>query len=388
VKRLHSLDALRGLAALSVVVWHWQHFFALDGSWPQNWDAAAQPFHSVLKPLYYEGWMAVDLFFALSGFVFFWLYGEAIREQRIGAAKFALLRFSRLYPLHFATLIAVSVLQLLFVRESGSFFIYTANDPWHFLVNLAFVQQWTPSRGDLGFNGPSWSVSVEVLLYGIFFVFCRVGLRSWQALALVALGLAIYHWNTPVARGLIGFFMGGLAFHASEILAARQGARRIAGLICAAALLAWGAVGIEAYWGPFDGRLAAWVAGFHDPAGRDYAEHAQFLAFILIVSPLSIMALALHEHVLGGRYGFLSGLGDISYSTYLLHFPLQLAVALAALRFGIPVRIFHSEAVMVGFFAVLIGLGALSYNLFERPAQAMLRGKSGAKTPPHRMVEP
>jgi peptidoglycan/LPS O-acetylase OafA/YrhL len=388
VKRLHSLDALRGLAALSVVVWHWQHFFAIDGGWPNNWNPADQPFYGVLKPLYEQGWVAVDLFFALSGFIFFWLYGEAIRERRIAAVNFAVLRFSRLYPLHFATLIGVSFLQTVFARDSGSFFIYTANDLRHFLLNLAFVQQWAPPSSDLSFNGPSWSVSVEVLLYAVFFMFCRTGLGSRQALALVALGVAIFHWNNPVARGLIGFFLGGIAFHAGEAIAARNGARRIATLVCAAAVLAWVAVGIEAYRGPFDAELAAWAARFQDPVARQYAEHLRWLAFVLIVSPLTILGLALHERVLGGRYESLSGLGDISYSTYLLHFPLQLALATAALRLAIPAAAFRSGAVMVGFFALLIGLGALSYRFFERPAQEMIRGKHYAKTQAARTAEP
>jgi peptidoglycan/LPS O-acetylase OafA/YrhL len=388
VKRLHSLDALRGLAALSVVVWHWQHFFAIEGSWPNNWDPANQPFYAVLKPLYEQGWVAVDLFFALSGFIFFWLYDEGIREGRVGAMKFALLRFSRLYPLHFATLIGVSFLQTVFARDRGTFFIYTGNDLQHFVLNLAFVQQWAPPSSDLGFNGPSWSVSVEVLLYGLFFIFCRTGMGSRQALALVALGLAIFHWNNPVARGLIGFFLGGIAFHASEAIAARNGARRIATLVCAAAVLAWVAVGIEAYRGPFDAELAAWAARFHDPVARQYAEHLRWLALILIVSPLTITGLALHERVLGGRYEFLSGLGDISYSTYLLHFPLQLALAIAAVRLEIPAAAFRSGAVMVGFFALLIGFGALSYRFFERPAQAMIRGKAYPKTRAPRTAEP
>jgi peptidoglycan/LPS O-acetylase OafA/YrhL len=388
VKRLHSLDALRGLAALSVVVWHWQHFFAIDGSWPNNWNPAAQPFYGVLKPLYDQGWVAVDLFFALSGFIFFWLYGEAIRERRIAAAKFAVLRFSRLYPLHFATLIGVSFLQTVFARDSGSFFIYTANDLRHFLLNLSFVQEWAPPSSDPGFNGPSWSVSVEVLLYAIFFLFCRTGMGSRQALALVALGAAIFHWDNPVARGLIGFFLGGIAFHASEAIAARNGARRIAILICAAAVLAWVGVGIEAYRAPFDAELAAWTDRFQDPVARQYAEHLRWLAFVLIVSPLTVLALALHERLLGGRYQNLSGLGDISYSTYLLHFPLQLAAATAALRLTIPAAAFRSGAVMVGFFALLIGLGALSYRFFERPAQEMIRGKHYAKTQAARTAEP
>ena len=81
------------------------------------------------------------------------------------------------------------------------------------------------------------------------------------------------------------------------------------------------------------------------------------LPFIFIVSPLTLAALALQEQSLGRRYRALYFLGDISYSTYLLHFPLQLVGAA-----------FRLDA------AALIALGAASHYGFERPLQNLLRG--------------
>jgi peptidoglycan/LPS O-acetylase OafA/YrhL len=98
-KRLYSLDALRGVGALAIVVWHWQHFYAIGGTWAAGWSRAAEPLYPFLKPFYEEGWVAVDLFFAVSGFVFFWLYLEPVARREIGAGTFARQRFSRLYPL-------------------------------------------------------------------------------------------------------------------------------------------------------------------------------------------------------------------------------------------------------------------------------------------------
>ena len=81
--RLYSIDVLRGLGALAVVVWHWQHFEAISGSWPPDWNRADQPFYEILKPLYGYGWMAVDIFFAVSGFVFFWLYLGPVAKRDV-----------------------------------------------------------------------------------------------------------------------------------------------------------------------------------------------------------------------------------------------------------------------------------------------------------------
>ena len=187
MKRLYSLDTLRGVAALSIVIWHWQHFFAVSGVWQAGWQRSDQPFFLALKPLYEAGWAAVDLFFALSGFIFFWLYAPAIREGAIGPGKFTWLRFSRLYPLHAATLIAVAIMQYFFQRATGHFFIYQINDLQHFLSGLLMAQQWLPLSIDQTFNGPAWSVSIEVLLYAIFFGLCRVGLRAgWMSLLVSA----------------------------------------------------------------------------------------------------------------------------------------------------------------------------------------------------------
>src|SRR5437867_12012474 len=86
--RLAALDALRGVAALAVVFWHWQHFF-YHGTRRGALEISRQPFYDVFYLFYQKGWMAVDLFFVLSGFIFFWLYSSQIADRRIGAYDFA-----------------------------------------------------------------------------------------------------------------------------------------------------------------------------------------------------------------------------------------------------------------------------------------------------------
>ena len=157
-KRLYSLDALRGVGALAIVVWHWQHFYAISGTWAAGWSRAAEPFYPFLKPLYDEGWVAVDLFFSVSGFVFFWLYLEPVARREIRAGKFARQRFSRLYPLYLATLLAAAAMQLVFFHGTGSWFIFGANDWGHFVRSVLLVQQWLPPDELQSFNGPDWAV--------------------------------------------------------------------------------------------------------------------------------------------------------------------------------------------------------------------------------------
>jgi len=91
--------------------------------------------------------------------------------------------------------------------------------------------------------------------------------------------------------------------------------------------------------------------------------------------PLTVLALALRETAGRRTYAWLGFLGDISYSTYLIHFPLQLALALLAVRLGLVPLDFMHAWVMLAFFAVQIGLSTLSYTYVERPAQSWLRSR-------------
>lgn len=382
--RLHALDTLRGVAALSVVLWHWQHFFAISGSWTAGWLRSAQPFFVVLKPFYEIGWAAVDLFFALSGFIFFWLYGDAIASGAMRAGRFALLRFSRLYPLHVATFLLVAALEAVFQQKTGNYFVYDSGSWVTALRTLFMAQQWTPPTLDQTFNGPAWSVSIEVLLYGIFFAVMRAGLKGARiAIDIVVIGIIIFFlYNEMVGRGIAGFFAGGIVYRIVERIKRRSDARRIALLIAGAAIASWAIIAIMNYLDLvplFD----HWFAGgWSRPAIGFYLverSNVLLLAFILIVTPLTLAALALHEQVLGGRYERFSFLGDISYSSYLLHFPMQLSLALIALRMGWHPETFQHGWVMIVFYVVLIALATASYHFFERPLQSLIRGY-GART--------
>jgi len=349
--RLYTLDALRGLAALSVVLWHWQHFF-YQGTKVLVYEQDRVPLFALLRPLYREGWRAVDLFFCLSGFVFFWLYAERVRRREVGVTRFAILRLSRLYPLHLATLLLAAWLQALFHGRTGRFFVFPANDAWHFLLNLAFASGWGLQR-DFSFNGPSWSVSVEILLYALFFAVCRLGAtRSWQLLLVAGAG-AVLRDLLPVnvGRGVTGFFMGGLACHACQALLARGASRHAVVALGAATATLW------------------WLV----PASR-----VDWPGYELALFPATVLVLALAEArgLISGRP--LAWLGDASYAIYMLHFPLQLAVVLMGPSLGLRPASFFSPLALLAFLSGLVALAMASHRCFEVPAQRLLREQLGA----------
>lgn len=166
----HAIDLLRGLTAIAVLIHHYQHFFLSPGIFKLEAEAILHrfPFHEVLGPLYLRGDVAVQVFWMISGFVF----AHAYAGTTVGAGDFAVRRLARLYPLHFATLVIVAALQLVAADWHGTPLIYPHADAWHFVLNLAFVPAWGLEQGP-SFNGPVWSVSVELLIYAVFWVFAR-----------------------------------------------------------------------------------------------------------------------------------------------------------------------------------------------------------------------
>jgi len=364
-KRLYSLDVLRGLASLGVVPVHWRYLFVLTGS--PSVEHSLLPFWSALSPLYLKGWVSVDLFFALSGFVFFWLYSEAVSKRQVSAWRFAWLRFSRLYPLHILTLILVAAPLVLLSNLKGVFASHT--DLKHLVLNLLFVSSWGAESG-YSFNLPIWSVSVEAFLYLLFFIFCRLlPVRLWSVLAMWLVGFILLRGlHLPLGRGVASFFLGGCAYLVYQRILLSGTVDKHLGYLLPlliagwAIVLAWFSADFRHTWISFEDVNFFWRAGSAD----------RFAAKAMLF-PLTILVLALLEtknRAFGKRF---SWLGDISYSTYLLHFPLIAWTALVFTLWKVDTKLFFSPWFMVAFFAVLITLSVLSHRYFEVPIQVWLR---------------
>jgi len=361
-KRFYSLDVLRGVAALSIVLWHWRFFFLTTNSQSVIFHLDKQPLFDVFYILYKYGNEAVELFFCISGFVFFWLYSKRIADKAISLKAFSVLRLSRLYPLHFVTLIFVGVGQLVYTGINNVSFAFPFNDTYHFFLNLFFASAWGMEKG-LSFNGPIWSVSVEVLLYAMFFVFCRIFTRNVISLfVVVILGYFTQRFNSAIGSGVMFFFIGALVFFAYEKINTTGDAWKVSIWLPWVTFIAWLMLISATY--PDHGFTfseAPWVI------------HKIFNHIIFVLFPMTIMSLALIETKRGSLGKRLSLIGDISYSSYLLHFPLIMATVMVISELGIGSDLFYSPWFMALFFLVLILLCLASHRYFEIPMQRYLR---------------
>lgn len=368
-ERLYLLDVLRGLASLMVVVWHYNHFFYVaPGMLQPGFVREMQPFYSVLFLGYEYGELAVQLFFALSGFVFFFQYAEAIRTESISAGKFFILRFSRLYPLHLATLLVVALGQAISRAIDGQTIVYLCNDWLSFGLNLLLITEWLPAGSRcLSFNGPVWSVSVEIYLYMIFFLVARRLPQRWRGQTMItgliiAVSVGVDKTIGPLQLGepIFCFFSGGLAYLLwSRFCPSRVGRN-------ASIALALGALVVSS--------LMCWRNG----------PDSYLLG--VVAYPSAILLLAALQSVRQELGRGLRLVGDITYSTYLLHFPIQLGLILLV-KSKIAVIDFMNPIVFLLFFGLVLAASIPTYYRFERPMQRLCRrwllpqdgGKDGSK---------
>ena len=187
------LDGLRGVAALAVVTFHFMEMAYYDYS----------------KNFIGHGFLAVDFFFCLSGFVIGYAYDDRI--GKMGVIEFFKSRIIRLHPL----VILGSVLGLLtflfdpFANYAG---LYSAGKIALIFICSAFLIPFPSitqrSFNNFSFNAPAWSLFWEYIANIVYaFILCKLNRRYLLILALVAAaGLCFVSYR---AGNLMGGWSGG-----------------------------------------------------------------------------------------------------------------------------------------------------------------------------------
>jgi len=167
----HPLQALTGLRfflALWVVVFH------LVPATPGLAIAWLPGAPDAVNCLLRTGYVAVTVFFVLSGFVLAYNYDLGAPWCGKQRRRFAIARFSRVYPAYFAgllSLIPVAVYRLWRDIPLGEYSFSSG------ILNLLLLQAWSP-RHALSWNYPGWSLSCEAFYYAIF---PFLGVWLWKA---------------------------------------------------------------------------------------------------------------------------------------------------------------------------------------------------------------
>lgn len=278
MERFVALDALRGICALAVVVHHY----------PPNWIVPG-------TSMWQNGWVFVDFFFVLSGFVMVHVYGDRLDTGR-AVWGYLWRRFWRVYPLHMAA--QVPWIVVAFIGASHfSGFREASFEPlaflWHALLVNGFVSAET-------WNSPAWSISTE---FGAYVVFALVSVLPIprRGFAVLVIGVVAGAWlaglveNMTIWRTLIGFFLGVLAYDVF---------RRLPELSPNVSTL------VEIVFVVGVGAGAAWLARTPYEVVLPFV----FLGAVVVFA----RARGLLGRLLSGRVG--EWLGRLSFSIYLLHF--------------------------------------------------------------------
>jgi peptidoglycan/LPS O-acetylase OafA/YrhL len=348
--KLLGLEALRFLTAFAILVFHYRHF-AFVADEPVGLVPERLPLYGLLQALHDSGAFGVWIFWCISGFIFFWKYRDPIADRTVDGWKFFVLRFSRLYPLHLITLLLVALLQPVYFSQHGYFFVYQENNLPHFLAQIFMASDWGIVHGD-SFDGPIWSISVEVMVYFLFFLML-LGTRSWLlnvAVVAACLGAASLNAGSQITNSLALFYIGGLAAMGRRAVACSSYRRVIEGL-------AWLVVVI----------FPLLVASL----SRDQLDRFDLPLFVAY-TPLLLFCLSRQFAAPKFVQKTIEAAGNMTYSSYLLHFPIQLLVVIVFAIAGRAVPL-YDVSFFVLYLATTLLASYFTYRFFESPAQNIVR---------------
>jgi peptidoglycan/LPS O-acetylase OafA/YrhL len=352
-----SLDGLRGVASLMVVLFHVFETFT-------NGDPQVQIIN--------HGYLAVDFFFLLSGFVIAYAYDD--RWGRMGVAEFFKRRLVRLQPM---VIVGSIVGALLFAFQVSSVFPKTADASLAQVVGvmiLGFVMIPLPKRSDIRgwdeiypLNGPQWSLFYEYIANILYAVALRKLPNRAMAVLVTLCACATIYLGIFGTRG---DFIGGWALDANGIrigltrvlfpffagvLMMRQGTRirvRHAFAISSAILI------VVLSLPRFGGQDRLWLNGLYEAA------------CVTLVFPL-IVAIGAGDAGADGRSLRVARFfGDLSFPLYITHYPL--IYIYTAWVSEVKPSPMLGALVGTGLLVTAVILAFASLKLFDEPARRWL----------------
>ncbi len=358
--RIPALDGIRGIAILTVLVFHFAEL-------PQAIQNSLSPASRALFQALRVGWLGVDIFFVLSGFLITAILLRS-RNQSGYYRRFYWRRSLRILPVYYGTL---TVLALLFwVRPPHSADMAAAANHqiwlWLFLANVA-----------LSFSIPLtlphfWSLAVEEHFYLFWPWVVRQSQRRFLHVCIVVISSVwlcrvVGAWFLPTSALylLTPFRMDALAAGAMLAMLVQQG--QLGRLVPFARIAAPVAIMVFA--------LLHYRFSFSRPDGVGQAvlgyTAVDLTAFCMIVMALAKPQKSLYRRLLELRP--LRSYGKYSYAIYAFHVPLHAALWGIYSRLTVPARLFMDRHVLANVLVFVIFASAMcwlvgycSWNLFEK----------------------
>ncbi len=358
---LPALTGLRAFTATNIVFFHF---------WNPEWFGP-------LAPLMDNGYVGVNFFFLLSGFILAYNYADRQAAGKFSARQFWRTRVSRLYPVYLlGLLISFPILKLEWThRTHGNFFLG--------LSLTAIMQQgWSPKLATF-WNTPAWTLSCEVAFYLLFPLLLMVKwpkkIRS-LLLILTLLWLAsmvlplVYMWVRPDGMAPITRMSNSYWLRAVKLTPLPHLPSFTFGIVLS-------------HFNDrmqFSNRTRFWLALGGIAAISTVMMQGSKVPFLLmhngLISPLfalAILGLA-GRHLITRALAFpvFVAIGEASYCLYIMHFNLWRWIHVS----GILVRLHLTRFdPWISYFMLEIAAFA-AYRLFERPSRNWLQKVLPAKT--------
>ena len=378
MNRFVALDSWRGICACLVAFMHFDVYS-----------------HFHLFPFYGNGYLFVDFFFVLSGFVISANYQDRLLRG-FGIGRFMLLRFGRLYPLHVFTLACFILFEL--IHSAISLAHPTSpSDPLTdeaksvaaIAANILMVHSFH-LFDTLTWNRPSWSIGTEFYTYCLFaLMLAWFRMRVWLIIVVVMVvspvliaSVSTHHMDTSYDYGLIrciyGFSAGILAFKIYDVW--RRKPRALAGRLATTSTEVSSLIIMLAFVSLAGTRTISVVAPY---------------IFLIVVVAFSIEGGLLSQVM---RWRPLVALGTLSYSIYMTHLFVQCrlfeagqlietlsgrhlietwsGVRLAEQEKLLGTEIWYGDLLHFAMLPIVIATSLLTYRFIEEPSRAWFRALS------------
>lgn len=376
--RYAILDGLRGVAALVVILFHgFETYIPFFGTQHIN-----------------HGYLAVDFFFVLSGFVIGYAYDD--RWDRMSTWSFFKRRLIRLHPMVVAgTLFGAC---LFFFGESDYFSLIGGTEPWKFFLCIVLGLLMIPAGTGLdirgwgetnSLNGPNWSLTFEYI-GNILYAFVLRRLPT-VVLGMLCVASAFLTMNLALGWDVFGFFaqpkydvIGEWSITPDQMYVGFS--RLLYPFLCGlliSRLLPKFITKENPSGSPLGIRGGFWWASlllvvlFAVPqiGGKSCVADGLYQVFAIVVMFPVIVLIGAGSKTTDKRSAkWCETLGNLSYPLYITHFPLMyMQMAWVSSHKDSPV--WHHVVLNLGILLVAIGIAWAFLKLYDEPVRAWLKKK-------------